>query len=324
MSGAPRVSVLVPAYNGEAFVGEALASLRAQTFRDFEAIVVDDGSTDGTAALVAKIAAADSRFRLIRQANGGTQAARNAALAVARGPWVGLLDQDDVWLPLKLEAQCALADADPRANLLFTNYQVWDGTRTLETRYTRRDKFPEGDVAVRLARSCLFGASTVMVPRALAVELRGFDPELRNAGDWDMWLRVAERGIHARGSFEPLVLYRVWGGNESLNHVRTADEGVRVLEKSFGRPQAAPLRAACARAVRHARAQLELARASNRLDDSVFVRASLHAAFVHERTTKRLLEWLAVAWPVPLGGRRTAAIVRAKLARKFGAVRTRR
>ena len=226
MSTPPRVSVLVAAYNGEAFVGEALASLGAQTFRDFEVIVVDDGSTDGTAALVAKLATRDERFRLIRQANGGTQAARNAALAGARGAWVALLDQDDVWLPQKLEAQITLADADPRANLLFTNYRVWDGTRTLGTRYTQRDKFPEGNVAVGLARSCLFQASTVMVPRALAVELGGFDPTLRNAGDWDLWLRVAERGIHARGSFEPLVLYRVWGGNESRNHVRTADESV--------------------------------------------------------------------------------------------------
>lgn len=314
---APRVSVLVAAFNGEAFVGEALASLSAQSFRDFEAIVVDDGSTDGTAARVATLAAADPRIRLIRQANGGTQAARNAALAVARGRWVALLDQDDVWLPGKLEAQMALADADPRANLLFTNYHVWDGTRRLEIRYARRDKVPEGDVAVGLARSCLFQASTVMVPRALAVELGGFDPNLRNAGDWDLWLRIADRGIHARGTFESLVLYRVWDGNESLNHVRTADEGVKVLLNALGRPQPAPLRAACVRALRQARAKLELARAAAHLNDPVLVRASLRAAFVHDRTGKRLLEWLAVAWPAPLGGRRTASLVHAKLARKF-------
>ena len=160
---------------------------------------------------------------MLRQANAGTQAARNAGLADARGTWVGLLDQDDVWLPGKLDAQIALAEADPRANLLFTNYLMWDGTRATGTRYTRPRKFPEGDVAVGLARGCLFQASTVMVPRLLAVSLGGFDPELRNAGDWDLWLRIAERGIHARGSFTPLVLYREWGGNESLNHVRTAE-----------------------------------------------------------------------------------------------------
>ena len=206
---------------------------------------------------------------------------------------------------------------DPRANLLFTNYRMWDGTRTTGTRYTRPGKLPEGDVAVGLARGCLFQASTVMVPRALAVTLGGFDPDLRNAGDWDLWLRIAERGIHARGSLTPLVLYREWGGNESLNHVRTAEEGVRVLEKALGRPQGAPLRAACARSLRRARAQVELARARARLDDPTFVRAKLHAAFAADRTAKRLLEWLAVAWPLPLGGRRTAAIVHTKLARRF-------
>jgi glycosyltransferase involved in cell wall biosynthesis len=317
MTAVPRVSVLVAAFNGEAFLEEALASLRGQTFRDFEAIVVDDGSTDGTAALVAKAASADPRFRLLRQANAGTQAARNAALADARGTWVGLLDQDDVWLPGKLEAQIVLADADPRANLLFTNYLMWDGTRTTGTRYTRPGKVPEGDVAVGLCRGCLFQASTVMVPRLLALSLGGFDTELRNAGDWDLWLRIAERGIHARGSSTPLVLYREWSGNESLNHVRTAEEGVRVIEKALDRPQAPPLRAACARSLGRARAQVELARARARLDDPTFVRARLRAAFSADRTAKRLLEWLAVAWPSSFGGRRTASIVHAKLARKF-------
>ncbi len=318
MSAPPSVSVIVATYNGEALLHEALASLRAQTFSDFEAIVVDDGSTDRTVALVERLAAEDARFRLVRQENAGTQAARNAALGRASGKWVALLDQDDVWLPGKLRAQMALAHADPRANLLFTNYRVWDGTREIETRYTRREKFPEGDVALGLARSCLFQASTVMVPRALAVELGGFDPELRNVGDGDLWLRLAERGIHARGIWEPLVLYRVWGGNESRDHVRTAAERVRLLEKALGRPQQEPLRHACARELRRARAHLEVARAAARLEEPAFVRATLRAAWGHERTARRLLEWLATAWPAPLGGRRTAAIVRAKLARKFG------
>ena len=231
---------------------------------------------------------------------------------------MGLLDQDDVWLPEKLATQLALADADPRANLLFTNYRVWDGANTREIRYTRRDRFPEGDVALGLARSCLFQASTVMVPRPLAIALGGFDPALRNAGDWDLWLRVAERGIHARGAFAPLVLYRVWGGNESRDHVRTARERVAMLEKTSGRPQPAPLRAACARWLGHARAQLEVARAATRLDDPAFVRASLRAALGHDPTAKRFIEWIAVALPATFGGRLTAAIMRAKLDRKWG------
>ncbi len=316
MSGPPRVSVLTAAYNGEAFIEEALASLSGQTFPDFESIVVDDGSTDETAALVARHAASDPRIRLIRQANGGTQAARNTALAAARGEWIGLLDQDDVWLPRKLEVQLALADADPAANLLFTNYHAWDGRRAKALRYAREDKVPGGDVASGLARSCLFQASTVMIPRALAVDLGGFDVELHHTGDWDLWLRVAERGIRAHGTFEPLVLYREWGGNESRDRVRTATERIRMLEKSASRPQQPELRAACARSLRDARAQLAHERAALRLDDAGQVRAALHDAWKSDPTPKRFLEWLAVAWPLALGGRRTAAIMHAKLARK--------
>jgi hypothetical protein len=155
-----------------------------------------------------------------------------------------------------------------------------------------------------------------MVPRRLAVELGGFDPSLRNAGDWDLWLRVAERGIEARGVFEPLVLYRVWVGNESHDHVRTAQDRVALLEKSSWRPQPAALRAACARWLGPARAQLELARAANRPDDTRFVRRSLLSALRYDPTPKRLLEWMAVALPPSLGGRRTARLVLRKLERK--------
>jgi hypothetical protein len=307
----PPVSVLVPAFNGELFVEKALASLAAQTFGEFEAIVVDDGSSDRTAEIVAGVAARDRRFRLIRQTNGGTQAARNTALHASSGAWVALLDQDDVWLPGKLEAQLALAAARPSANLLFTNYEVWDGERAQGIRYERRDKVPDGDVALRLAWSCLFQASTVMVPRTAAVGANGFDPELRNAGDWDLWLRIAERGIEVAGTYEPLVLYRVWGGNESRDHVRTATERVLMLEKSLAREQPVGLRAACVRSLKNARAQLELASAARRLDDPAYIRASLRRALAAEPSAKRALEWIASTLPP------TSGIIRNKLARKF-------
>src|SRR4051812_8060223 len=100
---APTVSVIIPAYNAEAFVGRTLASLRAQSFTDFEAIVVDDGSKDATAAVVQAVVEADPRFRLIRQANGGVAVARNRALAEVRGRYVANLDADDLWRPQFLE-----------------------------------------------------------------------------------------------------------------------------------------------------------------------------------------------------------------------------
>jgi glycosyltransferase involved in cell wall biosynthesis len=316
VSERPRVSVLTAAYNGEALIGDALASLSAQTFREFEAIVVDDGSTDGTASVVAEAAAGDDRIRLVRQGNGGTQAARNAALAAARGEWVALLDQDDVWKPEKLGVQVALAESDPAANLIFTNYETWEEGRPLVARYARPDKVPEGDVAVALTRGCLFQASTVMVPRALAVELGGFDVELRNAGDWDLWLRMAERGIRVRGTLTPLMLYRVWGGNESRARVRSAEEAVRMVEKALARRQTPRMRAAYARSLRELRARLAIELAGRRLDDLPYVRRALRDALAADPSPKRFLEWLAVAWPASLGGRHTSAAILSKLRRK--------
>jgi glycosyltransferase involved in cell wall biosynthesis len=303
--------VLVAAYNGEAFIGEALASLSAQTCGDFEAIVVDDGSTDATASIAAAAAARDERFRLIRQDNGGTQVARNTALAAARGTWAALLDQDDVWLPDKLAAQLAIASAYPTANLLFTNYRTWDGAHVLGTRNTRRDRFPDGGRR-RRARTQLpvpgFDRDGAARGRRRARRIRS---EASERGGLGPVLRLASRGIEARGVFEPLVLYRVWGGNESRDHERTAAERVAMLEKALGRTQPTPLRKACQRWLQHARAQLALARAAKRLDDPAFVRASLREALAHDPSAKRLLEWLAVSLPG------TAKIVHAKLARKF-------
>ncbi len=111
----PLVSIIVPIFNGANVVSETLESIRAQTFKDFEVIVVDDGSTDDGPAIV-RFREADSRFKLVSQANAGLPIAHNNAILQARGEWIALLDHDDVWFPQKLERQLALSREDPRAN----------------------------------------------------------------------------------------------------------------------------------------------------------------------------------------------------------------
>lgn len=109
---APRVSVIVPAFNAQATIAEAVRSALGQTLRDLEVIVIDDGSTDGTAATVAALAAADPRVRLLRHSgNRGAGAARNSGLQAARAPWLAPIDADDVMEPFRLERLCAAADA---------------------------------------------------------------------------------------------------------------------------------------------------------------------------------------------------------------------
>src|SRR3954447_1992054 len=123
-AGGPRVSVIVPAHDAEATLGETLASLRAQALADLEAVIVDDASADGTRALAAAAAAEDARVRLLAlPANLGAAAARNAGLREARGRWVLFLDADDWLEPDHLAALVAAAEADPGADGAFGGHR---------------------------------------------------------------------------------------------------------------------------------------------------------------------------------------------------------
>ncbi|BET68366.1 hypothetical protein ASA1KI_32840 [Opitutales bacterium ASA1] len=316
----PLVSVVIPAYNGDAFLRDALRSVVRQTETSWEAIVVDDGSIDTTPAIAREAAAAHPRIHYVRQDNCGTQPARNAALARARGAWVALLDQDDVWAPEKLEKQLALLDRFPNANLLFTNYTDWDGSNDLSLRYRPGRSLPAGDITAELAGSCLFQASTVLVPRALVSSVGGFDPAYHFSGDWHLWLKLALRhSIEARGTREPLVRYRIWGGNESLRAVRMHREVVAMLEMlaegaDARRSGQAP---ALRRSARRARARLELAELADPATDDRSAPERLWRAWrCRPSAVRLLLRALLCALPEALGGRHFRRNVVARLRRK--------
>ena len=251
MHDAPLVSVVVPVHNGAAVLSDALASVRLQTFRNFEAIVVDDGSTDDSHALAQKFADEDPRIKVLRQPNGGVSAARNAAIARARGEFIAFLDADDVWLPGKLAAQIDLARREPGAGLFFSDYFFWDGQNDLGRRYNNPDKFPDGDTSQRLIFFNLFGTSTVMV-RSQTLKAAGlFDSGLQTAEDWGLWLRIAGLGICAKGVRQPLARYRLWPGNASLDTIRMCEANVRVLEMVLARPQWATWHRKCVRSLQN-------------------------------------------------------------------------
>ena len=187
MTAAPRVSVIMPVYNGATSIGRALATVFAQTFTDFELIVADDASTDDLAGALA--AYPDPRVRLLRHAvNQGAAAARNNALRLARGAYVAFLDDDDEWLPEKLERQVARLDASPpEVGVSITGYYL------LRDRLGRREARPLGDEAdwyMRLLAGCTvsFG-SCALVRRSLFDEIGGFDETMRRLEDWDWLLR---------------------------------------------------------------------------------------------------------------------------------------
>jgi glycosyltransferase involved in cell wall biosynthesis len=187
---APVVSAVVAAWNAEAWVGEAVASLLAQTLAEVEVIVVDDGSTDRTPDVLAAIA--DPRLRVERRAHAGLAAALNAGLALARAPLVARLDADDLALPERLGRQAAFMRAHPDVVLL--------GTAAREVhpdgRQARVVWAPVEDRALRRAlrwRNPLVH-STVMLRAGAVAAAGGYDATLEVAQDYDLWIRLAAHG----------------------------------------------------------------------------------------------------------------------------------
>ncbi len=186
----PLVSVLVPAHNAAGTIAAALDTATGQTWPEIEIIVVDDGSTDETASIVAGLAAADPRIRLIRRANGGVSAARNSALAAARGAWLAPLDADDLWRRDKIERQLARTD-DPETVCVYGWYVPVDAEgRALPDRVSGGQR--EGMIRDALLLGNFVGPGCSPLLRRSAVEAAGgWDETLRGNEDHALYLRLA-------------------------------------------------------------------------------------------------------------------------------------
>ena len=204
---APAVSVLMGVHDGATWISRAIASVLAQTLVDLELIVVDDGSGDGTAALLSAVR--DPRLVVERQARAGLAVALNRALGRARAPLVARLDADDVALPARLERQRAFLQAHPEVGLLGTAARVVDESdRDVEV--TRP---PEDDHAIRhaLIRRNPFVHSSVMLRRAVVSSVGGYDVSFAVAQDYDLWLRLSAVTRMANLA-EPLVIRHLVSG----------------------------------------------------------------------------------------------------------------
>jgi glycosyltransferase involved in cell wall biosynthesis len=232
---APRVSVVVAAHNEAGWLGETIASVRGQRFEDWELIVVDDGSTDGTADVVAQHAS-DPRVRCLRQARQERAAARNRGIAASRGCFVAFLDADDLWLPDKLGRQVAALDGDPAAGLCYTVARFIDAHGRLL--WLRKPPHAiEGRIFPRLVRANHFILSSVLVRRSCLDEVGPFDTSLAVLGceDWDLWLRLARRHPVVAVAHE-LTLYRQHVGNTRREQLMAS--ALVVLDKLYADPQA--------------------------------------------------------------------------------------
>ena len=187
------MSVIVPAHDAEATLAETLRSALAQTHRNIEVIVVDDGSTDGTAAIAERFAAEDRRLTLIRTANNGVAAARNQAIAASKGDYVAPLDADDLWHPAKIEKQLAVAEAAAAPpGFVYCWLRMIDGEGMILGSGPRHDL--RGRIVHRhLYKNVVGTGSGMLVPRAALNEAGGYDTGVEGREDYLLQLRLASR-----------------------------------------------------------------------------------------------------------------------------------
>ena len=219
---APAVSVVVPAYNVARFIGEALESVFAQTFKDFEVIVVNDGSPD-TVELEHALAPYLARIIYLKQENRGPSAARNAAISAARGRYVALLDADDAWLPEYLAEQTRALDARPELDLVYADAMLFGEGDGVGQSFM--EKCPSrGPVTVEslLTQACAVITSCVVARRESLVAAGLFDERYRRSEDFQLWVRMAHRGARIDYQRKVLARHRVrpdsLAGDASLMH----------------------------------------------------------------------------------------------------------
>jgi glycosyltransferase involved in cell wall biosynthesis len=232
----PLISVIIPTYNGEKFLPRSIGSVLAQTHRNIELIVADDGSTDGTKKVVEAFCKADARVSYYYEENsGGPARPKNFAMQYAKGEYVAYLDQDDEWAPEKLEKQVALFANDTRggkeiglvgcdAFLAREDGKVFGKYATPST--------PEVFPAL-LDRDYVYSNSSVLLRRDVIERVGARDERLKYMEDWDMWIRAAAAGYRFAFVREPLFKYYVYPSNltKKLGFIVRAQESKRIYEK---------------------------------------------------------------------------------------------
>ncbi|MEL6494481.1 MAG: glycosyltransferase family A protein [Cyanobacteria bacterium J06623_7] len=225
----PRVSVIIAAYNLMAYLPATITNVFAQTFTDFELIVVDDGSSDNTSEWVSQLT--DPRVKLITQENQGLAGASNTGVSQAQGEYITFLDADDLWEPSKLEQQVQVLDNHPEVGIVYTwvTYMNDGGASTGRIVKTEAEGFIWPDLIEVNQIEC---GSVVMIRRSCFTEVGLFDTNLKSfVQDWDMWLRLALK-YQFKAIRQPLVYYRQRASSGSRNLVEMERSFNLVLHKA--------------------------------------------------------------------------------------------
>jgi glycosyltransferase involved in cell wall biosynthesis len=195
---APTVSVIIPSYNTAGSIKPCVDSVLAQTYRDFEAIVVNDGSPD-TPELERALERYLDRIRYIKQENRGPSGARNTGILQARGRYVAFLDSDDFWYPDHLASQMEMLLGDESLGLVYSDYHVARHGVTVGRAFEREPQSRDISFRSLLVEDCSIGTSSAVVCRQAILDAGMFDENLRRCEDFHLWLRLAHRGVQMRG-----------------------------------------------------------------------------------------------------------------------------
>ena len=222
--------VVVPVFNGAAFVEGAVRSALAQTYRDLEVVVVNDGSTDDTPTVVERLAAEDPRVRVVHQENRGLSEARNAGIAASRGAYLAFLDADDWLTPTKFATQVTALDAEPEIDLVYGEVRyvdvaagrTWDPLRGA----------PPLPFERLLVYRNWFAPPAPLLRRRLVERVGGFDPGFRAVEDWDYWLRCL-RHTEFRFVAGVVARYRLHPGQMHRDRPRMEQAHRRLVDKHF-------------------------------------------------------------------------------------------
>ena len=226
-----RVSVIIPAYNGDRYLAEAIESVLRQTYSEYEIIVVDDGSTDNTPEIVRQYG---DRINYLFQANQGVAASRNLGLAAARGEYIAFLDQDDVFLPHKLSVQVDLLDRDSNLGLVNSGWQIVDRVGTLKAAVQPWQQIPDLSYANLIVWKPVF-LGAMLFRRSWLERSGGFDSTLSQTPDVDLVMRLAMMGCPAAWVEQTTVKYRQHEANASKNTLLQARELNEITNRFFDR-----------------------------------------------------------------------------------------
>ena len=226
----PRVSVIIPSYNCARYLGRAIDSARAQTYKDYEILVVDDGSTDDTKDVSMQYG---RKVTYLYQQNRGVSAARNHAILKANGELFAYLDADDMWYPEKLERQVAFLDVHQECGMVHSEMSVInEQDEILHLRFYEETKrsVPQGHCVQQLLMRCHIQPLTVVERRSSFDRVGGFDERLRVAEDYLHWIMIAAEGQALGYMAEPLGKYRWRTGSLIGNRPRLLEDYVRICD----------------------------------------------------------------------------------------------